>query len=84
MNNILGYAMVRLENGQNYCQRGVTGYIRVQETMCYEWIDWFELRTILNEFKIFIWVYNDELGIIMTNITFQNVLGNSVNKTMYK
>ena len=28
LNPISGYAMVRLENLQNTCKRGVTGYIR--------------------------------------------------------
>ena len=27
-------------------------------TMCYEWLDWIELRIQLNEFEMFIWVCN--------------------------
>ena len=84
LNPISGYAMVRLENLQNTCKRGVTGYIRSWTAICYEWIDWIGLRTQLNEFEIFIWFYNDELEFRMTNRTFKNVLENSVNKTMYK
>ena len=28
--------------------------------MCYEWLNWIELRNRLNEFEMFIRVYNDE------------------------
>ena len=61
VNPILGYPMAMLDNLQNTCQRGVTGYIRVWRTMCSEWLDWIDFRNKLNEFEIFIWVYNDEL-----------------------
>ena len=49
--------------------------------MCYEWIDWIELRIRLNEFEMLIWVYNDEKKIEKCSI---KKLENSVNKTMYK
>ena len=56
LNPILGYSMLILDKWKNACKRGETGYIRVQRKMCYEWPDWIELRTIINEFEMFIWV----------------------------
>ena len=52
--------------------------------MCTEWLDWIELRTQLNEFEMFIWVYNDKLDFKMVTRTLKTVLENSVKKTMYK
>ena len=84
LNPRLGYAMVRLDNWKKTFQRGVTGYIRVWRTMCYEWLDWIDFKTWLNDFEMFIWVYNDELEFIITKRTLKTVLGNSVKETMYK
>ena len=75
MNPILGYVMVWLDNGQNTCQIGVTGYRWVWGNECSEWLDWIELRPVFNEFEKFIWVYNDELYFLMMKITLKNVLG---------
>ena len=75
MNHILGYVMVILDNGQNTCQIGVTGYIWVWGNKCSEWINCIDLRTWFNEFEKFIWVYNDELNFITTKIILKYVLG---------
>ena len=51
--------------------------------MCYEWIDWIELSNRLNEFEMFISVYNDEIEFRIINIALKTVLEGSVKKTMY-
>ena len=84
MNPRLGYAMVILDGWQNTCQRGVTGYRRYWGTICSEWIDCIELRTRLNDFEMFICVYNDELGFILMKRPLKNVLDKSFKTTMYK
>ena len=76
-NPILGYDMVRLDNWQNSCQIVVTVYRRFWKTLCSELLDWIELMTRLNEFEIFILVYNDEENT-------EKCYKNSVNKTIYK
>ena len=55
----LWYAMVILDNWQNTCQRGVTGYRRVWRMICSKWIDWIEWSIRPNAFEIFIWVYHN-------------------------
>ena len=83
-NHRLGYSMVRLDNWQKTCTRGVNVYRRVWRKRCSEWLDWIDLSIRLNEFEMFIWVYNDELEFIMMKITLKTVLDNSENKTIYK
>ena len=48
LNPGLEYSMVRLDNWKNTCQIGVPGYIRLWRTMCYECLNWIDLRTQLN------------------------------------
>ena len=66
--------MVRLENWPKTLTRGVIGYRRVWITMCYEWLDCIELKIKLNEFEMFIRVYNDELEFRIKKRTLENVL----------
>ena len=61
LNTILGYDMVRLENWQNTCQRGVTGHRRVWGNMFSECLDCIKLRIRFNEFEMFIWIHNENL-----------------------
>ena len=49
LNPGLGYAIVRLDNWQTTCERGVIGYKIVWRTMCTEWLDCIELTTWINE-----------------------------------
>ena len=74
LNPILGYSMVRIYDWQNTCTIGVIGYIRVWIIICSEWIDCIDFRIRLNEFEIFIWVYNGELEFRMIKITSKTVL----------
>ena len=74
LNTRLGYAMVILENWQSTFTGVIIGYRRLLKTICSEWIDWTELNIRLNEFEMFIWVYNDELEFIMTKITLKTVI----------
>ena len=53
LNPRLGYAMVIIEKLQNTCTGGVISYRRVLSIICYELLDWIELRTPLNEFGMF-------------------------------
>ena len=71
LNPKLGHAMLILDNLPNTCIRGVIGYRRVWIIIYYEWFDWIELSILLNEFEMFIWVYNDELEFRMTKITLK-------------
>ena len=66
--------MVRLDNWQNTFKIGVIGYRRVQRKMCSEWIDFIDLSILHNEFKMFMWVSNDEIGFRMTKITLKTVI----------
>ena len=43
--------------------RILIGYIRVRRTMCSELLDWVAFNILLNEFEMFICVYNDENNI---------------------
>ena len=44
LNPRLGYVIVRLDNIQNSCTRGVIRYRRVWITMCSELLDWVALK----------------------------------------
>ena len=39
--------------------------------MCSGWFDWITLRIWLNDFEMFIWVYNDEIDFRMMKITLK-------------
>ena len=81
LNNTLGYDRVRIDNWQNICTRGVIGYRTIWRTMWYEQLVWIELRIQLNDFEMFIWVYND--GNSIENC-YRKQCENSVKKIMYK
>ena len=61
LNYRLGNAMLALDNIQNTCLGEVLQYIRFLMIICYEWTDCIYLMIRLNEFEVFIWVYNDDL-----------------------
>ena len=52
--------------------------------MCSELLNQVELRTQINEFEMFIGVYNDDIGFRIIKRTLNNVLKNRVKKIMYK
>ena len=57
------YAMVILNTWHKPCQIGVIGYRIFWRTMCYKLLNWIEFMNQIDEYEIFIWVYNDKENI---------------------